>query len=284
MKIDKSRYNEFWRNPERYRLIYEVGLVPAGLNYSLSRGIAFHTIANMRARGFSEEEIDAVLGGEVADETGRKLQLAPKAIEVARVLWKYTEENSEFAACPVLASELEFEFPLADSPHSGVGRLDRIIEYENNLWLQEFKTTSAKKKYDVALDEWQREKQADFEILGARAAGYDVAGVIISYVVESVPPKLFPPIKITRTAAQLTRTILEIHETCEIIELLKRIVGTRCPWPHVSLNWPCSKPGMCEYETVCGCADPLANGVPEGFEPRREHLVILNENRQLEEV
>ena len=272
MKLDQSRYEEFWRNPERYRLIYELNIVPTVPNYSLARGIAFHVIANLEVEGRTEQEIDLVLTGQVSDNTGRTLSLQPKAIATAKVLWNYYKSNCPYANLPVLASESEFEFALYDSPHKGVGRLDRLIRVNGELWLHEFKTTNPKKKYDQAVDEWAQKKQADFEILGARALGYDPFGLIVSYVIEASPPRLMEPVIVKRTEDKLNASIVQIHETCEIIELLKRTVGIHTPWVHL-FNYPCNRLDACEYQGICCRAGEIA--MPEGFKKREEHLELL---------
>jgi hypothetical protein len=275
MKIDQGRYKLFWRNPEMYRLVYEIGIVPETADWSLQRGTAFHVIADMQARGATDEQIDAVLRGEQPDSSGRYLKLTEQAIDSGRALWNRCQK-SDLAQAHVVASEAEFEFDCFDSPHKGVGRLDRVIEYDGELWVLEFKTTHPRRTQEQLINSWKGDVQADFEILGAESLGFEVRGVIVQYVVEDTPPRLMMPIPVIRSPQELDTTRVNIHNTCEIIELLRRLNPLNIPWPHLDTSWPCSARDRCPFRDLC---QKVSNwdSMPPGFERRVEHLRILRE-------
>jgi hypothetical protein len=109
MIIDQTRMKAFWRNPERFRLTYELNLVPKATAYGLSRGIAMHTIAELRHQGQTREQIDAVL---------QEKQCGPKPIAVAWQMADELERKYAGSAIRTVAVEQEFVFPIPGSPHS----------------------------------------------------------------------------------------------------------------------------------------------------------------------
>jgi len=279
MMIDQTRYKAFWQNPELYRLKYEKNLVAKAMAYGLSRGTAFHCIADLKAGGMPDDFIQAVLEGREPDPRGQTLSLSPDAIQNAWILWRVFEATypPEYGI-QVLDHEREFQVPIgAEARHFAVGRLDQIVMYQGDLWVGEMKTAYAKASYDKLLDDWNHNKQADFVMLGARSLGFEVKGVLVRYAVEKTPPVCFPPLEITRSEHALNLTLLNVHQTCEIIEMLRATFGIEQPWPHLS-NWPCSVVGKCEHEAICGRAsDEIDPAELEGFKSREEHLVLMRQ-------
>ena len=265
MYLDQTRFDAFWRNPELYRLTYEVNLVPTVMPYGLARGVAFHRIAELSAAGKSEQEINAALQNE---------GLPQRAIAVAWVLWRECERTADPNQVK-LGFELEFVSPIAGSPHAMVGRLDEILKLGEEVWVGELKTANEKARYERVRQEWEQKKQADFVLLGARALGYDPKGVLVRIVVEGAPPKVWP-FAVTRSDHQLQATELAVHQTCEIVEFMRRTFGTSMPWPHISYNYPCSMPDKCEYQEICQrkTTDWTTEEL-QGFKPREEHLELM---------
>lgn len=264
MILDQTRYEAFWRNPEKYRIEYELNLRPKALDYGLSRGLAFHIIAEESAMGKSKEEIEARLAEE---------GLSGKAVAVAWQL--YAEYARRYPQGEVVLVEQEFIAPIPGSPHSMAGRIDQILPRNGELWVGELKTANAKRSYDAITEEWKTKRQADFEIIGARHLGHDVKGVWVRVVVEGTPPKVYE-VEARRSEQQLRLTQLSVHQTCEIITLMRDTFGINTPWPHHTLNWPCSTSGKCEFEGICQQAfENLTPADLEGFKPREEHLECL---------
>jgi hypothetical protein len=271
--IDQTRYDAFWRNPERYRLTYELNLVPKTMQYGLARGTAFHLIAEERARGRSKEEIDAILRGQQPGTRGPVEPIEEKAIEAAWVLWNAME--AKYPRDPnieLVASELEFMYQIPGSPHYMVGRIDQVLARNGELWCGEFKTANARARYDKFVEDWKQKAQADFEIVGAHSFGYKVEGVWVRQVVETTPPTVWE-LEERRSQHRLQVMMLNVHQTCEIITMMKATFGINQPWPHLSLSWPCSMGGKCEYETICQQDfEALTPNDLESFKQREEHL------------
>jgi hypothetical protein len=277
MLLDQTRFKSFWQNPERYRLQYEKMLEPRAGIYGIQRGTAFHLIKEGVYLGASQEEIAAILSGAWPNYQGQTLQLAPEAIEAAWAMWRCFERTYP-SGCEIEVESVEYEFKhqvLPDSPHFAVGRIDEILTYHNTTWVGEAKTAYGKANYDRLLDDWAHDAQADFVILGARELGYDVNRVLVRVVVERIPPMCFPPIEVKRSEHQLSVMSLNIHQTCEIIEMMRHTFGIDVPWPHLS-NWPCNVLDKCEFNSLCGRAtseiepDELAP-----FKEREEWLELM---------
>lgn len=270
MVIDQTRFDAFWRNPDRYRLAYELNIVPKARSFDLDRGLAFHKIVELAAKGMSKEAIDeelAVMG------------LHPRAIPVAWQLFgafkrKYPVEE-------VLGTEQEFLHQIPGSPHGMVGRLDQVVRRNGLIWLSETKTANSRKNYDKVVEEWTQKKQADFEILGARSLGFEPEGVWVRVIKEGNPPLTWE-LEVRRSDFRLRLTELQVHQTCETILMYRDTFGIDKPWPHPNFSWPCSSPGRCEYEGICQqdrCE--LNESALEDFREREEHLEIVREMKEI---
>lgn len=267
MIIDQTRYDAFWRNPEKYRLNYEVNLVPVKMGYGLERGSAFHLIAEGKRLGLTDAEIKIKI-----EEAG----ISGKPASMAWVMYAEYERRYPANLIPVIAVEQEFIFPIPGSPHSMAGRIDQIIEHKGTVKVGELKTANARAQYDRILGDWHEKKQADFEIIGARHLGYgDIDTVLVRIVVEKTPVDVWE-VETKRSEQRLNLTMLNVHQTCETIEMYRRTFGTDHPWPHINLNYPCNKPGTCEMERICmQTSSTLGADDLEGYRTREEHLECL---------
>lgn len=276
MLIDQTRYKQFWANPERYRMAYELNIVPAVPGYALQRGIVFHTVLDLTALGYTANAIELILRGKEPSSDGRKLNISNvQALHAGLSMAQAYLDNAD--TYDVIETELEFKFDIEGSEHGGIGRLDQLIREDNGkLWLLEFKTGSPKTRITTKTSEWETDKQADFEILGARSHGHEVEGLRVQYVLETTPPRVVEPIYITRSEAQLQRTKLSIHQTCELIEVHRNVFGINQPWTHRS-EFPCNgDASYCEHRTICGTAGSLcAEDLGKEWAKREEHLAIL---------
>lgn len=281
MRIDQTRIKAFWANPERFRLAYECNVVPAVTGYALQRGLVFHVVLDLRALGWEWSTVTDVLHGRAVGSDGRLLHITnPQALAAGLAMAEaYLSRPADYT---ILRTELEFDFPIDGSPHSGVGRLDQLVqEADGRYWLLEFKTGSPKTqltgKYGKK-DEWEQDKQADFEILGARSHGYEVEGLRVQYVLETTPPKVWEPLYVTRTEAQLQRTKLMVHQTCELIQMSRETFGIEQPWVHCS-GFPCnSDASYCDHKLICGREGPItAELLGAGWTQREEHLALLRD-------
>jgi hypothetical protein len=155
------------------------------------------------------------------------------------------------------------------------GRIDEILERDGVLWCGELKSANGKAQYDRKVEEWKHDIQADFEIIGARSLGHNVAGVFVRTITETTPPKIWE-IEARRSEHQLNVTQLKVHQTCETILMYRAAFGIDKPWPHLASQWPCSNETKCEYEGICQQSlTQLAPDQLSGFKPRVEHLACI---------
>jgi len=271
MRIDQTRYDAFWRNPEKYRLAYELDIVPRATPYGLERGTAFHLIAEGRAKGASDEEIEQLM---------KDAGIKEKTRAVSWAMYNEYERKYIGSDIEVIAAEMEFIAPILGSPHEMVGRIDQIIRRGEHLWVGELKTANAKAQYDRMVEDWRGKPQADFVILGARALGHDPVGVFVRAITETAPPKVWE-IEVRRSEHQLNLMSYQVHVTCETIEMYRRTFGIDAPWPHVPLSYPCSMSGRCEYEGVCGLASvQMTEEMLAGYKQREEHLDLMKDKEE----
>lgn len=270
MIIDATRMKAFLANPEFFRLKYRQNLAIQSTNqpYGLQRGTAFHRIAEEHHIGKSEAEIDVLLANEVPDA---------KARTVAKSMFKAYQHRYNPHGPRKIASELEFKHQIPNSPHFIAGRIDGVLDDKGKLWCEETKTAWSGAKADDLKHEWKYNAQADFEIMGARLLGYMVEGVKVRTILERRPVEIWDW-DVTRTDEQLRIFLFNVHQVCELINVLETIFGVDNPWPHVANSYPCNRPGKCEYAQagICGRQHAsLTAAELAGFAPRKEHLACM---------
>lgn len=272
MVIDQTRTKAFWSNPEAYRIQFQLNIVPAAKSYYLDRGTAFHTYIDLKSKGFDDHDVEEILTGQ-KEYQGQRFNIAEKPRSQGVAMGEAFLGRHQLGQYTIEASELEFRYQIPDSPHEMVGRLDQVVTIDGKQWLLEFKTANAKASFSKKETEWESDIQADFEIIGARSYGFDVEGVLVQYVLETSPIKVWAPLEVRRSEAQLARTLLMVHQTCETVEMYKSTFGLEQPWPHLP-NWKCQG-DWCEYKGICQQQGMTLESCGKGWKKRDEHLVIL---------
>jgi hypothetical protein len=274
MKIDATRYNLFWSNPEKYRLreIWKLapkepqpGTFASLLTYGRRRGTCFHEMLD----GLYRKVDPAVTLQELKDGGFGEKEIKAASEMVAAVQEKYPNEE-------YLAHEAMFEVPIQDSPHSMVGRIDHILRREDGIVVGDWKTSKKRTKTDAAYKaaEYCRSAQVSFYLLGCRAkglgfetnqflyrlvqSGSDTSGVQITEHPTS------------RTSLQLREFARGVAITCDIITFLKARFGVERPWPMLPA------PFSSDYESVLGTRQ-YEGVIPDGFEEKKEHLELMKE-------
>lgn len=258
MNLSPSSYDAFWRSPERYRLSRIVQ--PAEKAAPLRQGGAFHAAIEARRLGWEPSRVAAMLRGAPAP-SGEVLTLTEgeaQAVGAWVDAWAAQPPLGE-----VVAVEAWYSVPLTtldSDAHVLYGRVDAIVrDALGLLWVHEIKTdkaASADVLERAALTEWPRKMQLRAEVLGARALGHQVSGVLLELVGKGgAHPCVRVPIRYMD--AELDAARLDFLATARMITLLETTFPDG-PWPHPAQQWPCSRLGACEYESVCGCA-----GAPE---------------------
>ena len=256
--IDQTRYKAFWSNPEYFRLRYlkdlDAKIEGAPNKYGRDRGTVFHILNE---------------GAEDAEAQIKEAVQSPAAITMARTMHTAYKQatNPKFKT---LAKEVAFMVSIGDGRNGMAGRIDSIIETASGLvWCGETKTAGTRADLAAIKWEWQRNPQADFEIIGARSLGYDVEGVLVHIIKEAVPAPRVWQIEVKRTPEQLATLERNVYMTCEIIQMLITQFGIDKPWPHVIPGFnPCVKTGYCDFEQDCSSC----NIDSSKYTKRKEHL------------
>lgn len=273
MKLDATRYTMFWQNPEKYRLREVWKLAPKEpkpgtfaslLTYGRRRGTCFHemldglyrqvdpaaTVQELKEGGFGDKEIKAA------------------ADMVTAVREKYPNEE-------YLAHEHLFEVPIPDSPHSLVGRIDHILSTPDGPLVGDWKTSKPRSKAAIRdkAAEYCRSDQVSFYLLGAKSLGFDTNRFLYRLVESGADAS-----GVSITEHPTTRTTLQLREfargvsvTCNIIEFLKHSIGVERAWPMLPA------PFSSDYEPILGTRQ-YEGFIPEGFEPKKEHLELMKES------
>jgi PD-(D/E)XK nuclease superfamily len=270
MKIDSSRYNLFWSNPERYRLREIWKLAPiepkAGtfaslLTYGRRRGTCFHELLDAAYRGVEEfqavEELKA--GGFGEKEITAALRMTAKVRE------RYPNEI-------YLAHEQLFEYPIPDSPHSAVGRIDHILKDDEGVYVGDWKTTKKRTKKEMSskAEDYCRSSQVPFYLLGAASLGFDTKRFLYRLVVDDAEGVEISEHFTARTGLELKAFARGVHQTCELILWMKQTFGTQQPWPQLPERF------ADDYAPIAG-RQMFPDYMPEGYEPKQEHLSLMEE-------
>lgn len=248
----------------RYMLDLEALREGAPAKYGRDRGAAFHIISECAHNASAHSER---LNLEVKDE---------KAKEMGAVMYEAYKKatNPKFNK---IAAELSFCVPIEGSPHSITGRLDAILEQrDGKKWVGETKTASMRADLAKLKWEWRRNPQADFVLIGAESLGYNVEGVMVHTIKEATPQPRVWPIEVRRSAQQLAVMKYNVHQTCEIIQMLVNSFGVDKPWPHVPPTFnPCTREGYCDFEEDCSCVTLDE----DKYTSRVEHLPVMTEKQ-----
>lgn len=275
MYIDNSRYVTVTGSFEKYRLTYELGLVPAQENENLATGLWMHEFIHHDYLGITDKQtmIDMILSkGELTDrysEAGYGYYL---------VLKEYLEERGHKR----IASEQEYLIPLEHGHFFG-GRFDEVTEMGITL-VDEFKTWSSRRQEWEWKKEWKCNPQAAGLLLGSRALGFQTQYIDVHLVVKDTPPRVVTH-KVERTQYDLDYHLRGLAQYCDMIDALRDKWGVESPWPHqIPSVWSSDLRGSCngdwcEYKPICGMTHKLGV-IPDGFKQRKEHLEVF---RKIEE-
>lgn len=272
MKIDATRYNLFWSNPEKYRLreIWKLapkeprpGTFASLLTYGRRRGSCLHELRDAWYRQVPESQaVQDLRDGGFGEKEITEAQLM-----MAGILEKYPDEET-------LSHEVLFDTPIPDSPHSLVGRVDHIIRRDGETFVGDWKTSKHRTKSDFAYKgaEYCRSHQVSFYLLGARQLGFTPAGFIYRLVScrpnrSGVEIQEFPT---NRTGLQLKAFARQVHMTCELILWMKATFGIEQSWPQLPSRFDS------DYASIAG-TNMYEDYMPDGYEPKTEHLELMRE-------
>jgi len=269
MKIDSSRFNAFWANPDAFRLREYWRLAPEEpkadtfaslLTFGRRRGTCVHELLDAAHKGIAENE---------AIQSLRDGGFGEKEISVATNMARAVLDRYRTDEC--LAAEIAFEAPIPGSPHSLVGRIDRIVRHDEEVLIRYYKTSKYRPKKEIGYkgEEYCRGTQVGFYLIGARSIGFDTRKFVYSLVHGrrdgyGVEIHEFPT---ERTRLELSQLMRSVHQTCELILWLKDTFGVEKSWPVLPERFQSG------YQELLG--KPMYEGfTPEGFRFKEEHLSI----------
>lgn len=257
----------------------KTGISPAQRSFWLDRGSVFHLLMEAHNKDWSKEKIDAKL---------KEGQFDAKACANGSALFASFKQRYQSDSRFIIqqwndgnvAAEIEFKAKIPGSPHSLIGKMDELIEYDGGLWVGDYKTANAKATENKKRIEFEDSSQSDFYINAMRLLGRPVKGMLYRVVTEHIPSQHYV-IPIVRSESRLDVSLLSIHQVCEMITMMIDTFGIDKPWPHPGSSFPCNWRGingksMCEFETLCRRpASELTQADLEQFVPNRPHLALM---------
>lgn len=267
MKISYSKYTTFLKNPERYRLSYELGLTPEGddtpnrMNLGRRRGRCFHELYE----GIDRPELIKTHGLELVERCDDMRSVVPDLGPLSHV-------------------EESFELPILDGKHSVNGRMDHAFTRYGVFRLGDFKSTKGsrtKKELKEYLGEMETSPQSHFYLYAARQLGYPTEHFTYHVVLDKPnkdgKPKYIPLDLQPTGESAVNRTMAGVYAVGEAIEAL-RAYGIEKPWPHAN-HWPCTgSRDFCGFQEICGRCIPKG-ATPPGFTNRFKDLIQLEETQ-----
>jgi hypothetical protein len=271
VKIDASRYRTFMTNPEEYRLRELWNLVPESsggqvscLTFGRRRGSAFHDLLDGRI------VLDETYGAD-AVETAREMFAANKVFDA-----KF-EENMEQQ---LVWREKGFCIPIEGSRHYMVGRADAMLTRLGEPFILDCKTTKARTKAEMQVyrDNLSQSPQVDFYLSAFPEARRFVFRVLWRDAKKAVQ---ISELEVTRQKWELAAFQRGVHMVATLIEFWRDRFGIDKAWPR-AISLPVA-PERYQYASIyqrnlyAGMEQNL-----EGFETRREHLAVMEEDAEVE--
>lgn len=244
--------------PRKFYYQYHLCRAPAGLNFPIQFGIAYHKYReNLEMLYLNDSDVALwpryhQVASAVCQENWQEPPLGHKhewqtnarlrtTLNMAFDRWKMEKENNRLV---VIHAERPFELTLP-SGHRFGGRIDQLLEWNNKLWIRDFKTTSRMgASYESRFD-------PDNQMTGytwgmQQLSGRPVEGVIIEvvYNTKTKGPEFFQFLT-TRSQFHVESWLETVQHELELIELHK----TKDVWPQ--RTGYCLNFGMCAFHEAC---------------------------------
>jgi hypothetical protein len=120
------------------------------------------------------------------------------------------------------------------------------------------------------LEEYCRSAQVPFYLLGAGSLGFNTKRFLYRLVIDDPNGVEIQPHFTSRTGLELAAFARGVHQTCCLIEWMKQTFGVEQPWPQLAERF------SSDYLLIMG-RRMYKDYLPDGFEPKVEHLEILRE-------
>ena len=212
--IDSTKLRSWLTCRKHYELRHLRHLAPIVVSAPLSFGKAWHTIAEMLAKGKTTEEAITNYKTIYTNETKDELRTVNKGVELINLYTKkYKIEPFKY-----LHTETPFAMPLQDDIVL-CGKEDAIVEWNGEIYVFERKTTS--RLGITFFKKFRQDYQIDIYCLACRELVGSCAGAIID-AVRVCKPKAKMEVDLVRDIVGRTDRDLDTAKE-EIIEIVKDI-------------------------------------------------------------
>lgn len=279
--FDNSMLSTFQRCPRKGFYQYALQRAPAGINFPIQFGVAYHKFRESLEHLYNELVVE---GGKDLDDPKFRVLLfevaAKRALQVTRLTdpdgkpyygWKeppvehrhsYLSESRLLITCRdafetwldekeegktvIVLTEQSFDLDLPNEERYG-GRFDQLVTLNRNLWLRDFKTTSRMGQgYAARFD--PDNQMPGYIWASQRLSDEEVEGVIIEvvYNTKTKGPE-FHPFLSTRTPWQIENWVEEVANEIEGVRrhFLNGIFPKR--------TTACNDYGGCFFREACRC-------------------------------
>lgn len=248
---DASALSAFRENPERFRLAYRLGLVPAVPNDKMNAGSAIHAGLNALRMGRSVEEAVALTRAQRGEGEGaRNAEHCERIVRAYAV--RYPRDREPFT---VVESEGYIEgviTPASGEPFTYCGIQDSVIRFEDGSeYVMDTKSTGA-----YLNGQWMEMMELSDQMVGyvalRRALGHRCDGFFVDgiHITDRARKDGTCPVDIEKDFARVgpvrvpewrvERWVRDVQFTLAQIAELERTRGLDQPWP-IYQNWPFGK-------------------------------------------
>jgi hypothetical protein len=263
MRINYSRFSQYQTCPRLYYWKYVENLAPPRTATPLTVGKLLHEGLAAHYSGLNSlDHIDKAYDGLVASEKwmGPELEEMQKQLKYIHFMMHQYEAEFPTEHWTVLAPEVEGDVPIGN--HTLHFRTDAIVEWKNNLWLLEHKTTA--QLGPTFFKKFQMDGQITTYIYGVWAAlpaHRRPVGAIINAIRKSknLDKVAFEREVVMRSEKQINDFAEQMVRQCDIIEALHAKRAPKEAW--------LMHTGQCvRYNRICEFADLCTNDTPEARE------------------
>lgn len=274
--IDFSMYSEFWRNPERCRLVYFKQIVPKERpDYWTLGGMVHKLIEYFVDRNMTIGAAKKLLQQD--DEYGKHMaEFWDRAIRLVECFRSHRAGSGLVKT----KAEQDFKFTLGQSRGRvlcvACGRIDEPLMSGKELIVGDIKTKNARAESEVQW-KWDHSDQISMYCLGIHGGVIQKKPqrAVVTQIVDASPPRV-NEIWTSRTPEQLEIFKSSLMQTCDTIISFIHDYGIDRPWPHLITSYPCSM-NRCEYYDICGRNQIDPTILKRDFKTRVEHVSDVKE-------
>ena len=269
---DSTSYKLLKECPYKYALVMVEGWASRKRSIHLTFGIAFHAAMEryhvLRSQGIEQEEaLEIIIAGmyyrQLRTQKEKELgggyneyaipdgNTAKSSVTLLRTIVWYIDQYGDNDAAKTFtlsngkpAVELSFRIPL-DNGYEYAGHFDRVAEYNDQLWIPDYKTTTS-----VLDARYFSQWTPDIQMTGYTLAGQivfelPVKGIIVDAVQLGVTYSNFGRQTINRTPGQLEEFLADMRTDLQIAQMF----AEKQSWPMNATA--CHHFGGCEFRKVC---------------------------------